>query len=33
METKSDIEWMKIVRECCGFKDGFSYPSEGSNGG
>lgn len=33
METKSDVDWMKMVRERCGFKDGFSYPSEGAGGG
>ncbi|XP_075670458.1 uncharacterized protein LOC142640275 [Castanea sativa] len=33
METKSDIDWMKMVKEHCGFKDGFSYPSEGASGG
>ena len=33
METKSDVKWMKIVRERCGFKDGFSYPSKGASGG
>lgn len=33
METKSNVDWMKMVRERCGFKDGFSYPSKGAGGG
>ena len=33
IETKSDEEWVKIVRNQCGFKDSFVVPSEGLKGG
>ena len=33
METKSDKEWVKIVRDQCGFKDSYVVPSDGLKGG
>ena len=33
METKSDDDWMKVIRDCCGFQKGFFVPSIGSSGG
>ena len=33
METKSNEEWVKIVRNQCGFKDSFVVPSDGFKGG
>ena len=32
METKSNEEWVKIVRNQCGFKDSFIVPSDGLKG-
>lgn len=33
METKPDVDWMKVIGDQCGFKEGFIVPSEGSSGG
>ena len=33
METKSDLEWMIMVRERCKFKNGLIVPSKGKSGG
>ena len=33
METKSDVDWMKVIRDWCGFQEGFFVPSVGSSGG
>ena len=33
METKSDVDWMKVIRDRCGFQEGCFVPSVGSNGG
>ena len=32
METKSNVDWIKVIRDRCGFKEGFIVPSEGSSG-
>ena len=33
METKSNVEWMKIVCNQCGFKKSFVVPNVGLSGG
>jgi len=33
METKSDVEWMKIVCNQCGFKKSFVVPHVDLSGG
>ena len=33
METKSDEDWLKMVRDQCGFKQSFVVPSNGLSGG
>jgi len=33
METKSDVDWMKVIRDRCGFKESHVVPSDGSSGG
>ena len=33
METKSDKDWLKLVRDQCGFKQSFVVPSIGLSGG
>lgn len=33
METKFDVDWMKVIGDRCGFKKGFFVPSVGSSGG
>ena len=33
METKSNEDWVKMVRDQCGFKDSFIVPSDGLGGG
>lgn len=33
METKFDVDWMKVIRDRFAFQEGFIVPSEGSNGG
>ena len=33
METKSDKDWMVVVRDRCGFKESFVVPSYGASGG
>lgn len=33
MEKKSDVDWMKIVRDRSGFKESYIVPSDGSSGG
>lgn len=33
METKSDLEWMIMVRDRFKFKDGLIVPSKGKSGG
>lgn len=33
METKSDLEWMRKVKEWCKFKHGHIVPSQGKSGG
>lgn len=33
METKSDVDWMKVIGDCCGFKKGLFVPSVGYSGG
>ena len=33
METKSNDEWMVMVRDKCGFKHGLFVSSNGSSGG
>ena len=33
METKSNVDWMKVIRDRCGFKKGFFVPSVGCSGG
>lgn len=33
MEKKSDVDWMKIVRDHNGFKESYIVPSDGSSGG
>ena len=33
METKSDVDWMKVIRDRCGFKESHIVPNDGSSGG
>ena len=33
METKFDVDWMKVIRDRCGFQEGFIVPNEGPSGG
>ena len=33
MKTKSDKDWMVVVRDRCGFKESFVVPSYGASGG
>ena len=33
METKSDVDWMKVIQDRCDFQEGFFVPSVGSSGG
>lgn len=33
METKSNEDWMTLVRDQCGFKESFVVPSNGLSGG
>ena len=33
METKLDVDWMKVIRDRCGFKESHVVPSDGSSGG
>ena len=31
--TKLNVDWMKVIRDRCGFQEGFIVPSEGPSGG
>ena len=33
METKFHVDWMKVIRDRCGFQEGFFVPNVGSSGG
>lgn len=33
METKSNMDWMVMVHDKCGFKNGLMVPSRGKSGG
>ena len=33
METKSDVDWMKVIRDRCDFEESHIVPNDGSSGG
>ena len=33
METKSDVDWMKVIKDRCGFQESHIIPNDGSSGG
>ena len=33
METKSNVDWMKVIGDRCGFQESHIIPNDGSSGG
>ena len=33
METKSDVDWMNVIRDRCDFEESHIVPNDGSSGG